>query len=169
MPSRRTLPIISLRIRPTIELSESTSTQIVLSPLPVTRVPDYGLGRVPRLSLIYQLSVTGRSTQMLKKLSFGRFLVAVLVSFIIIGFAVFVLTGARTNKGTTAAIRAERTVIMNAEIARCQRFGTYASITILRSENFLSINPVYNSVVYIPGDHCGTIIIGSAAYQSTAN
>ncbi|MGD0054575.1 MAG: hypothetical protein ABSC34_03955 [Acidimicrobiales bacterium] len=57
---------------------------------------------------------------------------------------------------------------MKAERARCQRYGTYASISTLRRERFLTFTPVYNSAVYLPGPHCGTIVIGSPAYQSTA-
>lgn len=106
---------------------------------------------------------------MLKKLSFPRLLAAVLAFCFVIGFAVFVLSGATTNKGTTGAIRAERAMILSAEKTRCQRYGTYTSITTLRKEGLLTFKPVYNSVVYVPGGHCGTIVIGSASYQSTAH
>jgi hypothetical protein len=105
---------------------------------------------------------------MFKKLSFAHLLVGVLALSFIIGFAVFVLSGATTNKGTTGAIRAESATIMSAEQTRCVRYGTYASIATLRKEGLLTFKPVYNSVVYVPGKHCGTIVIGSPAYQSSA-
>jgi hypothetical protein len=105
---------------------------------------------------------------MFEKLSFAHLLGAVLAVSFIAGFAVFVLTGATTNKGTTGAIGAERATIESAERESCLKFGTYASITTLRREGLLTFKPVYNSVVYVPGKHCGTIVIGSAAYQSPA-
>ncbi|MGO8863676.1 MAG: hypothetical protein ACLQRH_23365 [Acidimicrobiales bacterium] len=105
---------------------------------------------------------------MFKKLSFAHLIGAVLALSFIVGFAVFVLSGATTNKGTTGAIRAESATIMSAEKTSCIRFGTYASISTLRSEGLLTFKPVYNSVVYLPGKHCGTIVIGSPAYQSPA-
>jgi hypothetical protein len=111
--------------------------------------------------------VTGRSVLVFQKPSFVHLLIAVLVLSFIVGFAVFVLSGATTNKGTTGAIRVERALIMDAERTRCHRFGMYTSIGTLRREGLLTFKPVYNSVVYIPGAHCGTIIVGSASYQST--
>jgi hypothetical protein len=105
---------------------------------------------------------------MFKKLSFAHLLGAVLTVSFIVGFAAFVLSGATTNKGTTGAIRAENATIMTAESTRCTRYGTYASISTLRKEGLLSFKPVYNSVVYLPGKGCGTIVIGSPAYQSPA-
>lgn len=105
---------------------------------------------------------------MFEKLSFAFILGGVLVLSFVAGFAVFVLSGATTNKGTTGAIGAERATIMSAESTSCRRFGTYASIATLRREGLLTFKPVYNSVVFIPGKHCGTIVIGSSAYQSTA-
>ena len=105
---------------------------------------------------------------MFEKLSFTFILGGVLVLSFVAGFAVFVLSGATTNKGTTGAISAERTTIMSAESTSCSRFGTYAPIATLRREGLLTFKPVYNSVVFIPGKHCGTIVIGSSAYQSTA-
>ena len=58
---------------------------------------------------------------------------------------------------------------MTAEKTRCLRYGTYASITTLQArEGLLTFKPVYNSVVYVPGKGCGTIIVGSPAYQSPA-
>jgi len=105
---------------------------------------------------------------MFEKLSFAHLLGAVLALSFIAGFAVFVLSGATTNKGTSSAIRAESARIMTAEKTRCIRYGTYASIATLRREGLLTFKPVYNSVVYVPGKHCGTIIIGSPAYQSPA-
>lgn len=105
---------------------------------------------------------------MFAKISFAHLLGAVLALSFIVGFAVFVLSGATTNKGTTGAIGSESAAIMNAEKTRCIRYGTYASISTLRRERLLAFKPVYNSVVYVPGKHCGTIIIGSPAYQSPA-
>lgn len=105
---------------------------------------------------------------MFEKRSFARLLGAVLALSFIVGFAVYVLSGATTNKGTTGAIAAENTSIMTAERASCQRYGRYASISTLRKERLLTIKPVYNSVVYIPGKHCGTIIVGSPAFQAPA-
>jgi hypothetical protein len=104
---------------------------------------------------------------MVRKLSFARLVAAVLVLSFIVGFAVFVLS-ATTNTGTTGAIKAERATIMTAEKTRCLRYGTYASIATLEREGLLTFKPVYNSVVYIPGKHCGTIVVGSPDYQSPA-
>jgi hypothetical protein len=104
---------------------------------------------------------------MFEKLSFVHLLAAVLALSFIVGFAVFVL-GATTNKGTTAAIGAERATIMTAEKTSCIRYGTYASIATVRREGLLTFKPVYNSVVFVPGKHCGTLVIGSPAYQSPA-
>jgi len=105
---------------------------------------------------------------MFRKLSFAYLLGAVLALSFIVGFAVFVLSGATTNKGTTGAIGAESATIMSAEKASCSRYGMYASIATLRREGLLTLKPVYNSVVYVPGKHCGSIIVGSPAYQSPA-
>ncbi len=93
-------------------------------------------------------------------------LALILTLSFVAGFAVFVLSGATTNRGTTGAIAAERAQIKLAEDARCRRDGAYAPIATLRREGFLSFTPVYNSVVYLPGTGCGTIVIGSASYQS---
>jgi hypothetical protein len=105
---------------------------------------------------------------MFERLSFAHLLAAVLAFSFIVGFAVFVLSGATTNKGTTGAIGAESATIMTAEKTRCLRYGAYASIATLRREGLLTFKPVYNSVVYVPGRHCGTIVVGSPAYQSSA-
>ena len=105
---------------------------------------------------------------MFEKLSFSHLLVGVLALSFILGFAVFVLSGATTNKGTTSAIGAENATIKSAEKTSCLRYGTYASIATLRRDGLLRFKPVYNSVVYLPGKHCGTIIVGSPAYQSSA-
>jgi hypothetical protein len=102
------------------------------------------------------------------KLSFSHLLGALLVASFVVGFAVFVLTGATTDKGTTTAIASESAVINRAEKASCAKYGKYASIAKLESEGLLPIKPVYNSVVYLPGKGCGTIVIGSPAYQSPA-
>jgi hypothetical protein len=105
---------------------------------------------------------------MSEKPRFAHLLVAVLALSFIAGFAVFVISGATTNKGTTGAIGAENALIMTAEQTRCIRYGAYASIETLRKEHLLSFKPIYNSVVYVPGKRCGTIIVGSPAYQSSA-
>jgi hypothetical protein len=102
----------------------------------------------------------------LKKLSFAQILGAVLVLSVVIGFAVFILSGATTNKGTVGAIKSESALIMSAEKESCAKFGTYGTIATLRRERVLTFQPIYNSVVYLPGKHCGTIVIGSPAYQS---
>ena len=105
---------------------------------------------------------------MSQRLSFGHFLGVVLALSFIIGFAVYVLSGASTNKGTTGAIGSESATIMRAEKASCSKYGKYASLSTLEDEGLLAHKPVYNSVVYIPGTGCGTIVIGSPAYQSPA-
>lgn len=102
-----------------------------------------------------------------KRLSFTALLGIVLALSLALGFAAFVWSGATTNEGTTGAIRAEGARIMSAEKTRCRRYGTYASIATLRKEGLLTFQPIYNSVVYVPGAHCGTIVIGSPAYQSS--
>jgi hypothetical protein len=113
-------------------------------------------------------AVTERSILMFKKLSLVHLLAVVVVLSFILGFAAFVLSGATTNRGTTGAIKAESAMIMIAEKTRCIRYGTYATISTLQREGLLSFKPVYNSVVYLPGKGCGTIVIGSPAYQSPA-
>jgi len=105
---------------------------------------------------------------MSQKLSFGHLLGAVLALSFIIGFVVYLLLGATTNKGTTGAIGSENAKIMRAEKASCSKYGKYATISTLRKEGLLELKPVYNSVVYLPGKGCGTIVIGSPAYQSQA-
>jgi hypothetical protein len=104
---------------------------------------------------------------MVRKLSFAHVVAGVLALSFILGFTVFVLS-ATTNRGTTGAIGAERATIMTAEKTRCLRYGTYASIATLQRERLLTFKPVYNSVVYVPGKGCGTIVVGSPAYQSPA-
>jgi hypothetical protein len=99
---------------------------------------------------------------------FRRLIAVVMVASFIGGFAAFVLTGATTNRGTTGAIASENALIMTAENTRCVRYGTYASIATLKRERLLTFTPVYNSVVYLPGKGCGTIVVGSPAYQSPA-
>lgn len=109
-----------------------------------------------------------RGIRLFRKLSLAQLLAVVLAVFFIVGFAIFVLTGATTNKGTTGAISSEYEIIMSAEKASCHTFGTYATISTLRREGLLTFKPTYNSVVFLPGKHCGTIVIGSPAYQSPA-
>ena len=105
----------------------------------------------------------------MKKVSFRHLLVVALALSFVVGFATFVLSGATTNRGTSGAIRAERATILSAERTRCRMYGTYASISTLRREGLLTFTPAYNSVVYLPGKHCGTIVIGSPSYQSPSN
>jgi hypothetical protein len=112
--------------------------------------------------------VVERGILMFEKLSFARLVVAALALSFIIGFAMFILTGATTNKGTTGAIAAENATIMSAEKTSCSDDESYASISTLRREGLLTFKPVYNSVVYVPGRHCGTIVVGSPAYQLPA-
>jgi hypothetical protein len=102
------------------------------------------------------------------KLPFGRFLGVVLALSFTIGFAVYVLSGATTDKGTSRAIGSESATIMKAEKASCSRYGKYAPISTLRKDGLLAFEPVYNSVVYLAGPGCGTIVIGSPSYQSPA-
>jgi hypothetical protein len=104
-----------------------------------------------------------------RKLSLLQLLGVVLALSFIVGFSLFIVTGATTNKGTTGTIGSERALINSAEKASCSTYGHYGSIEALRKEGLLTFKPVYNSVVYIPGAHCGTIVIGSSAYQSSAN
>jgi hypothetical protein len=85
---------------------------------------------------------------------------------VMVGFAVFVLSGATTNRGTVGAISSETAVIRAAEKLSCQKFGTYGTIATLHKEGLLTFKPTYNSVVYVPGSHCGTIVIGSPSYQT---
>jgi hypothetical protein len=105
---------------------------------------------------------------MSQRLSFGHLLAAALAISFILGFAAYVVSGATTDKGTTRAIGSENATIMKAEKASCAKYGRYASISTLLSEGLLARQPVYNSVVYLPGKGCGTIVIGSPAYQSQA-
>lgn len=102
------------------------------------------------------------------KLSFAHLVGVILGLSFIAGFGVFILLYATTDRGTTSAIRSESATIMTAETTRCIRYGSYASISTLRRERLLSFAPVYNSVVYLPGKGCGTIVIGSPAYQAPA-
>ncbi len=105
---------------------------------------------------------------MLSRLSFRHLLAAVFVLAFVAGFAAFVLSEATTDRGTTGAISAEYAKIVAAEKASCARDGTYGSIATLRRERLLGFQPAYNSVVYLPGKGCGSFVVGSAAYQSSA-
>ncbi|MGB8196917.1 MAG: hypothetical protein WCF25_07925 [Acidimicrobiales bacterium] len=104
----------------------------------------------------------------MKRISFPRVLVVIFAAAFVAGFALFVLSGT-TDEGTTGAIHAERAAILTAEKAQCRRYGSYASTTTLRREGLLTFTPQYNSVVYVPGPRCGTIVIGSPSYQSPSN
>jgi hypothetical protein len=103
-----------------------------------------------------------------ERFSFVHLLIAAFVVAFIAGFALFVLSGATTDRGTTGAISAEYHEIVSAEHASCAKHGHYASLSTLEKEQLLTFKPVYNSVVYLPGAHCGSIIVGSSAYQSAA-
>ncbi len=103
---------------------------------------------------------------MLEKVSFPKLVVAVVALMVIVGVALFVLLGATTNKGTTGAIGAEYAKIVSAEKVSCTEHGHYASLATLEKEDLLRFRPVYNSVVYLPGRGCGSIVVGSSAYQS---
>jgi len=125
-------------------------------------------GELPVYPWGAERAVFERSTLLFRKLTLFQLAGTVLVLSFIAGFAVFLLTGATTNKGTTSAIASENAVIMNAEKTSCRTFGSYATIPTLRREGLLTFKPTYNSVVYLPGKHCGTIVVGSPAYQSSA-
>ena len=92
---------------------------------------------------------------MFHKLSFGHLLGVALALSFIMGFAVYVLSGATINKGTPRAIGSESATIMKAEKASCSKSGKYASISTLRKDGLLTFEPVYNSVVYLPGADAG--------------
>jgi hypothetical protein len=102
------------------------------------------------------------------KVSFGRLVGVLLALSFVAGFAVYIILGATTDEGTTRAIGSESALIKKAEKASCSKYGKYAPIATLRNEHLLAFAPVYNSVVYLPGPGCGTIVIGSPAYQSPA-
>jgi hypothetical protein len=125
-------------------------------------------GELPVYPWSAERAVFERSTLLFPKLTLIQLAGAVLVLSFIAGFAVFLLTGATTDRGTTSAIASENAVIMNAERTSCRTFGSYATIPTLRREGLLTFKPTYNSVVYLPGKHCGTIVVGSPAYQSSA-
>src|SRR5580704_591488 len=102
------------------------------------------------------------------KLTFSRILIAVVLLAFIAGFEVFLLSGATTNKGTTGAIGAEYQKIVAAEKTSCTEYGHYGKVATLRDEGLLHFRPIYNSVVYLPGPHCGSFVVGSSAYESSA-
>jgi hypothetical protein len=104
-----------------------------------------------------------------EKISFVHVVGAVVALMVVLGVVLFVLLGATTNKGTTGAIQTEYAKIVRAEKMSCSEHGRYASIATLEKEGLLSFKPIYNSVVYLPGPACGSIVVGSAAYQSAAN
>jgi hypothetical protein len=103
------------------------------------------------------------------KISFVHLVGAVVVLMVALGVVLFVLLGATTNKGTTGAIQSEYSKIVGAEKMSCTEHGRYASIATLQQEGLLTFKPTYNSVVYLPGQGCGSFVVGSAAYQSAAN
>jgi hypothetical protein len=104
----------------------------------------------------------------LRRVSFGHAVVAVVVIAVIVGVVGYAISGTKTDAGTTGAIAAENARIISAENSSCKRFGRYGTLATLKSERLLTFTPTYNSVVYIPGKDCGTIVVGSSAYQSSA-
>jgi hypothetical protein len=104
----------------------------------------------------------------LRRISFGQAVVTTVALAVIAGFVGYAVLGTKTDAGTTGTIGAENARIMTAEHASCVRFGRYGSLATLRKEGLLTFTPTYNSVVYIPGTGCGTIVVGSSAYQSSA-
>ena len=105
---------------------------------------------------------------MFEKLSFTHLLGAVLAAFLHRRFRGVCAVGRNHEQRNDRRHPAESATIMAAEKTSCSRFGTYASIATLRREGLLTFKPVYNSVVFMPGKHCGTIVVGSPAYQSPA-
>lgn len=105
---------------------------------------------------------------MLKRLTFFQVISLTLIVGVIAGIVSYVLDGATTNRGTTGAIAAENAKINQAEKLSCREHGHYATLAKLERERLLPFRPIYNSVVYIPGPRCGTIVVGSPAYQSQA-
>jgi hypothetical protein len=103
-----------------------------------------------------------------RKLSFLHLAGALLVVAVVVGAVGYAVLGATTNKGTTGAIGAENARIMSAERTSCRKDGKYGTIATLLREGLLPAEPTYNSVVYLPGKGCGTIVVGSPAYQSAA-
>lgn len=107
---------------------------------------------------------------MVPKLSFVNLVAIIAVLAVIAGATGYVVSGATTtNEGTVGAIRAEYAKVMAAEKKSCARFGRYGTIPTLEHEGILGFVPQYNSVVYVPGPHCGLLAVGSAAYQSPAS
>jgi hypothetical protein len=102
----------------------------------------------------------------LERISFPKLVAGVVALMVVIGVVLFVLLGATTNKGTTGAISSEYAKIVAAEKLSCSEHGHYASLTTLEKDQLLTFKPVYNSVVYLPGQGCGSIVVGSSAYQS---
>jgi hypothetical protein len=104
-----------------------------------------------------------------EKISFVQLVGIVVVVMVIVGVALFVLLGATTNKGTTGAIGTEYAKIVAAEKLSCGEHGHYASLATIEKEGLLTFKPIYNSVVYLPGKGCGSIVVGAASYQSAGN
>lgn len=105
---------------------------------------------------------------MVRRISFGHAVVAMVALAVFAGIVGYALSGTKTDAGTTGAIGAENARILTAEHSSCKRFGHYGTLATLRSEGVLTFTPTYNAVVYIPGKDCGTIVVGSSAYQSSA-
>jgi hypothetical protein len=102
----------------------------------------------------------------LRRVSFVQLVVLVAVVAVTAGIVGYVASGTTTNVGTTTAIGSENAKILAAEHESCKRDGHYASLATLEHDGLLGFKPIYNSVVYIPGAHCGTIVVGSPSYQS---
>jgi hypothetical protein len=103
-----------------------------------------------------------------KSISFVHLVGAVLVVAVAAGVLGYAVSGTPTNRGTTGAIGTENARIMAAEKRSCSKDGKYGTIPTLRREGLLTFEPTYNSVVYVPGRGCGTVVVGSAAYQPLA-
>lgn len=101
----------------------------------------------------------------LRRLSFARLAGIVLAVSVLAGFFGYAAVST-TNRGSTGAIAAENARIMAAERTSCLRHGSYGTLATLERAGLLATAPIYNSVVYVPGRGCGTIVVGSAAYQS---
>lgn len=102
------------------------------------------------------------------RLRFVNLIAGVLVVSVVVGIVGYGEFGTVTNTGSTGAIAAENATIMAAEHTSCHRYGAYATVASLEREGLLTIKPTYNSIVIVPGRGCGTVVVGSSAYQAPA-
>jgi len=144
-------------------LTDAVATPTLNGSIPKARRP---LAR--GWQLVERHSGEADTTLSFTRLSFVNLVGAVLGVSVIVGVVGYAVFGTTTNKGTTGAIGAENAKIMAAERTSCSKYGKYATISRLQSEGLLTTKPTYNSVVYVPGRGCGTIVVGSAAYQAQA-